>query len=104
DRMVPCGAGGGPQRRIGGAVAMERPVIATTVGAEGLRITPGSDILIADDAQQLVNHIQLLLKSPERADLIGKRGRLLVTQKYDWQVCLGRLDRLYDAVLDSEAA
>jgi polysaccharide biosynthesis protein PslH len=102
--IVPLRSGGGTRLKILEAMAMERPVISTTVGAEGLKITPGSDILIADDAQQFVNHIQLLLRSPETAELIGKMGRLLVTQKYDWQVCLGRLDRLYDTLLDSEAA
>jgi len=102
--IVPLRSGGGTRLKILEAMAMERPVISTTVGAEGLKITPGGDILIADNAQQFVSHIQLLLRSPETAELIGQRGRLLVTQKYDWQVCLGRLDRLYDAVLDSEAA
>jgi len=102
--IVPLRSGGGTRLKILEAMAMERPVISTTVGAEGLEITPGSEILIADDAQQFVNHIQLLLRSPETAELIGKMGRLLVKQKYDWQICLGRLDRLYDAVLDSEAA
>jgi sugar transferase (PEP-CTERM/EpsH1 system associated) len=102
--VVPLRSGGGTRLKILEAMAMGRPVISTTVGAEGLAVTPGTDILIADDAPQFINQLQLLLKSPERADLIGRKGRRLVMQKYDWSVCLAGLDRLYDTLLGSEAA
>jgi sugar transferase (PEP-CTERM/EpsH1 system associated) len=102
--VVPLRSGGGTRLKILEAMALERPVISTTVGAEGLEIAPGADILIADDAQQFVNHIQLLLRSPETAELVGKAGRRLVTEKYDWRVCLGGLDRLYARLHGEEAA
>jgi glycosyltransferase involved in cell wall biosynthesis len=85
-------------------MALERPVISTTVGAEGLNINPGTDILIADNAQQFVDQIQSLLGSPERAEAIGKAGRRLVMEKYDWRVCLGGLERLYGRLLGDKAA
>jgi glycosyltransferase involved in cell wall biosynthesis len=102
--VVPLRSGGGTRLKILEAMALERPVISTTVGAEGLEVRPGTDILIADDAQQFVNHIKLLLRSPERSELVGKAGRRLVMEKYDWRVCLGGLDRLYDTLFGSEAA
>jgi sugar transferase (PEP-CTERM/EpsH1 system associated) len=102
--VVPLRSGGGTRLKILEAMALERPVISTTVGAEGLDINPGTDILIADDAQQFVNHIRSLLGSPERAEAIGKAGRRLVTGKYDWRVCLGGLERLYGRLLGDKAA
>jgi glycosyltransferase involved in cell wall biosynthesis len=85
-------------------MAMERPVISTSVGAEGLEITPGIDILIADDAEQFVEHVQALVKSPETSNRLGRAGRRLVMEKYDWRVCLSGLERLYGTLLGSEAA
>jgi sugar transferase (PEP-CTERM/EpsH1 system associated) len=102
--VVPLRSGGGTRLKILEAMAMERPVISTSVGAEGLVITPGVDILIADDPEQFTNHVQLLLKSPETSNQLGRSGRRLVVDKYDWRVCLSRLERLYDTLLGSQAA
>jgi polysaccharide biosynthesis protein PslH len=102
--VVPLRSGGGTRLKILEAMALERPVISTTVGAEGLDINPGSDILIADDTQQFVNQIRSLLESPEKAEAIGNAGRRLVTGKYDWRVCLGGLERFYGKLLGDQAA
>jgi len=102
--VVPLRSGGGTRLKILEAMALERPVISTTVGAEGLDINPGTDILIADDAQQFVDQIQSLLRSPDTAEAIGKAGRRLVIRKYDWRVCLGGLERLYGRLLGDKAA
>ena len=83
---------------------MERPVISTSFGAEGLEITPGTDILIADNAEQFVIHIERLVKSLEESKNLGTAGRRLVVEKYDWRVCLSGLDRLYSTLLGNEAA
>ena len=102
--VVPLRSGGGTRLKILEAMALERPVISTTLGAEGLDINPGSDILIADDAQQFVNQIRSLLESPQKAEAIGNAGRRLVIGKYDWRVCLGGLERLYGRLLGDKAA
>jgi sugar transferase (PEP-CTERM/EpsH1 system associated) len=102
--VVPLRSGGGTRLKILEAMALERPVISTSVGAEGLDVNPGTDILISDDPQQFVDQIQLLLGSPEKAKAIGKAGRRLVLEKYDWRVCLGGLERLYGRLLGDKAA
>jgi glycosyltransferase involved in cell wall biosynthesis len=83
-------------------MAMGRPVISTTLGAEGLDVTPEENILIADTPDQFVNHILRLLASPETASRLGTAGRRLVVQKYDWPLCLRRLESLYDRLLRDE--
>ncbi|MET0500644.1 MAG: glycosyltransferase [Candidatus Binatia bacterium] len=102
--VVPLRSGGGTRHKIPQAMAMARPVISTSVGAEGLEITPGTDILIADDAERFAEQIDALAKSPETANRIGKAGRRLVMEKYDWRVCLRGLERLYGSVAGSAAA
>jgi glycosyltransferase involved in cell wall biosynthesis len=44
------------------------------------------------------------VKSSETANQLGKAARRLVVEKYDWRVCLGGLERLYDALFGNEAA
>ena len=102
--VVPLRSGGGTRLKILEAMAMERPVISTTVGAEGLAITPGTDILIADNAKQFVSQLEFLLKASDTAENLAKAGRRLVVDKYDWRVCLGGLERLYNTLLGRAAA
>ena len=48
--VVPLRVGGGTRLKVLEAMAAGTPVISTTLGAEGLAVTPGKDILIADYA------------------------------------------------------
>ena len=100
--VVPLRSGGGTRLKILQAMAMGRPVVSTTLGAEGLDVTPEENILIADTPDQFVNHILRLLASPETASRLGTAGRRLVVQKYDWPLCLRRLESLYDRLLRDE--
>lgn len=100
--VVPLRSGGGTRLKILQAMAMERPVISTTLGAEGLEVTSGINILLADNAEQFVSHVLSLVTSPTEADRLAQAGRQLVTAKYDWRMCLGGLESFYHAVRGSE--
>jgi polysaccharide biosynthesis protein PslH len=102
--VVPLRSGGGTRLKILEAMALARPVIATSVGAEGLEVTPGKDILIADDVQQFVEHVEFLMRSTEAPASLGTAGRRLVLEKYDWRKCLSGLEDLYGRLLGSAAA
>lgn len=102
--VVPLRAGGGTRLKILQAMAMQCPVISTSLGAEGLDTTPGENILLAEDAEQFGQHIQALYDEPEVAQRIGQAGRLLVTEKYDWRTCFGGLEDLYSRLVRSKTA
>jgi polysaccharide biosynthesis protein PslH len=102
--VVPLRSGGGTRLKILEAMAMARPVVSTAIGAEGLAITPGRDILIADDAERFATHVVDLLGSAERALLLGQAGRRLVEARYRWTQCLEGLDRLYRRLLGRSAS
>jgi glycosyltransferase involved in cell wall biosynthesis len=97
--VVPLRSGGGTRLKILQAMAMERPVISTSLGAEGLEVTPGVNILIAENPAEFVKHILGLAASPEAACQLGKAGRRLVEAQYDWPICLQGLESLYDTLL-----
>ena len=74
---------------------MGRPVVSTRVGCEGLAVTPGKDILVADRPQDVAARVIELLKDPERAETLGQAGRRLVERSYDWEPLAGRLEEIW---------
>jgi sugar transferase (PEP-CTERM/EpsH1 system associated) len=96
--VVPLRSGAGTRLKILEAMAMERPVVSTTQGAEGLKITEGLEILIGDTPEAMANHLCTLIENPELRARLGRAGRRLVEETYDWKVCFGSLDALYQAV------
>ncbi len=51
--VAPIVSGGGTRLKILEAMALGTPVVSTSKGAEGLEITHGQDILIADDPKSI---------------------------------------------------
>ncbi len=93
--LAPIRIGGGTRLKILEAMAAGLPIVSTTVGAEGLDIKDGENILLADDPQDFAEKIDTLLKNPALRDKIGSAGRLLVQQKYDWQFSVQKLEKVY---------
>ena len=88
--VVPLRAGGGTRLKIFEALAMGRAVVSTTVGAEGLGITPGRHFVAADDPAAFSREVVSLLRDPERRHRIGEAGRSLVETCYSWPT-IGRV-------------
>ncbi|HHS97028.1 MAG TPA: glycosyltransferase [Chloroflexi bacterium] len=81
--IVPLRLGGGTRLKIIEAMAMGLPVVSTTVGAEGVEIRPGQNILIADDPESFVAAVLRLLTDRHLAKRIAEEGRRLA-ERYDW--------------------
>ena len=67
-------------------MAAGTPVISTTLGAEGLEVTPGRDILIADSPEAMADAVISLQAGSQQWQEIAANGRRLVKAKYDWSV------------------
>lgn len=93
--VVPLRVGGGTRLKILEAMAAGLPIVSTTVGAEGLDVTDGENILLADEPQEFAEQIATLLNNPALRDKIGNAGRLLVRQKYDWKQSVSKLNQVY---------
>lgn len=81
--IAPLFSGGGMRVKILEAMALARPVVATSVGAAGLDAQPGRDLLLADDADSFAHAIESLLRDPRAAETLGRAGRALVERRYD---------------------
>jgi glycosyltransferase involved in cell wall biosynthesis len=93
--VVPLRIGGGSRLKILEALAAGKAVVSTSVGAEGLDLNPGKDVLIADSPQDFARGvINLLLAKAARREL-GANGRKLVTEKYGWNEIGRRLEAIW---------
>lgn len=82
--VVPLRAGGGTRLKIFEALAMAKPVVSTTVGAEGLALEPGRHFVAADDPRDFAEAVVGLLRDPQRRTALGQAGRDLVEAYYSW--------------------
>jgi glycosyltransferase involved in cell wall biosynthesis len=80
--IVPLRIGGGSRLKICEALAMGRPVVSTTVGAEGLDVDGG--VSLADDAEAFAAAVARDLEDPAHARERTERGRAAVLARYTW--------------------
>lgn len=83
--VVPMTMGGGTRLKILEAMALGTPVVATSKGAEGLEVTPGQDILIANEPAAFAEAVLSLLSDRELRSRLAENARQLVREKYDWK-------------------
>jgi glycosyltransferase involved in cell wall biosynthesis len=83
--IVPLRVGGGSRIKIYEAMAMDRPVVSTTVGAEGLPLQPGEHIAIGDSPTGFSDAVVSLLRDRPSRDALSAAGYRVVTQNYDWK-------------------
>ncbi len=91
--VVPLRIGGGSRLKILEAMAMQKPVISTSIGAEGLRVSDKENILLYEDAPTFAEGVIRLLQDEEEQRRLAAAGRALVEREYGWEQ-LGR--RLHD--------
>ena len=82
--IVPLRIGGGTRLKIFEAMAMAKAVVSTTVGAEGLPVTSGRDIEIADEPSRFARAVVHLIRDTGARRAIEAAARRLVVDKYDW--------------------
>ncbi|TMA31870.1 MAG: glycosyltransferase [Deltaproteobacteria bacterium] len=101
---APVRFGTGMRGKVLEALAMERPVVTTALGAEGLGASPGLHLLVADGAADFAAAIRRLLEDPTDAARVGTAGRALVEARFDWDVIAAAHEDIYERVLASESA
>lgn len=92
--VAPLRLARGVQNKILEAMAMGKPVVATSAAAEGIKAQPGKHLLVADSPDEFAQAILTLLKDPSKALQIGWQARILVENHYLWEKQLRKLERL----------
>jgi glycosyltransferase involved in cell wall biosynthesis len=83
--IVPLRVGGGTRLKILEAMAAGVPVVSTPLGAEGLAVSPGTDILIADKDEDWLPRLSALATEGDLWNRLTEAGRRLVAARYDWE-------------------
>lgn len=81
--VVPLFSGSGMRVKIIEAMALEKCIVSTSLGAEGIKVTDGENIAIADDAQTFASQILDLIAQHDKRKQIGERARSFVMEYYD---------------------
>src|SRR5580704_13876783 len=101
--IVPLGCGSGTRIKIFEAMAMGKAVVSTSLGAEGLPVTHGQNILIADDPREFAATVVRLLRDRELAASLGRSARALVERRFAWTAVGSQFEAiLQNAVSDFE--
>ena len=102
--IVPLRIGGGTRLKILEAMAMSKAVVSTSVGAEGLPVQAGENILLADTPGDFADSVVSLLRDSKERKRMGASARVLVQEKYSWPKVAENFARaLHDVVISFKA-
>jgi glycosyltransferase involved in cell wall biosynthesis len=90
--VAPIRAGSGTKYKVLEAMASHLPIITTDVGAEGLAVTSGTELLIANTADGIADTIVDLSDSEASLKQLGENGYDFVKERYDWGRIVGKFE------------
>jgi glycosyltransferase involved in cell wall biosynthesis len=93
--VVPLLAGGGMRVKILNALAEGIPIVSTTLGYEGIKVTTGQDILVGDTSKEFAAQVMQVLNDPALGRKLAANGRKLVEETYDYRSVCRPLDEVY---------
>lgn len=99
--IVPIRIGGGTRLKIYEAMAMEIPMISTTVGAEGLPLEAETEILFADTAEEFARRVVEVLTNESLANVLATRAATKVRERYGWEAVAAEFAALCEQTIES---
>ncbi len=91
--VAPLRMGGGTRFKLLEAMALRRPIVSTTLGAEGFAAQNGRELCLADTAADFAEAVVALLRDPAKRHALGEAGHAFVKQ-YDWEALLPGLENV----------
>jgi glycosyltransferase involved in cell wall biosynthesis len=88
--------GGGMRVKVVEALAAGRPVVASTLAAEGLSARHGHELLIVDGDEEIAASISALLRDHAQRQDLGLRAHAWAAREMAWNAMADRYDQLYD--------
>lgn len=91
--MAPILSGGGTRLKILEAAASGKAIVTTSLGAEGIDLVAGEEILIADSAEEFGNVIVQILNDSQLRQRLEHNVRRSI-YKYDWETIKLKINSL----------
>lgn len=98
--VAPLRIGSGTKLKILEAMAMGLPVVATSVGMEGIEVTHGENGFVEDDPSRFADTLVKLLQNEGMRRTVGQSARALIEHEYDWAQITQKLVGVYHDVLE----
>jgi sugar transferase (PEP-CTERM/EpsH1 system associated) len=102
--IVPLRIGGGTRLKIFEAMSMAKAVVSTTIGAEGLPVTPGRDVLIEDEPAAFAAAVVRMIRDTKARRQIEAAARRLVVEQYDWSAVARDFEAALSVVRETDAS
>jgi glycosyltransferase involved in cell wall biosynthesis len=96
--LAPVFSGKGTRYKILEAMASGTPIIATSTAVEGLGVTNGEEVLIAETAHDMAAITLKLLASPKLQRHLSTKGKAFVRAHYNWSLIAAKLNRVYQSL------
>ena len=80
---------------------MGKPIVSTTLGAEGIEGVPGRDFLIADEPGAFAEAVNRLLSEPGLDARVSRSARQLAVERYGWGRAARALEDFYRQILNN---
>ena len=93
--VVPLRIGGGSRLKILEAMAMEKAVVSSVVGAEGLEVADAENILLADSPNAFATAVGKLFEERELRKRLETAGRTLARRRYEWSGLSRKLEKVW---------
>ncbi|MDZ7266242.1 MAG: glycosyltransferase family 4 protein [candidate division KSB1 bacterium] len=97
--VSPIRFGAGTLNKIIEPMALGVPVVATSVGVEGLEVIPGEDILVADQPQAFARNVVAVLQDSALREKLRQGGMAVIRKRYDWDAIVTRLEGIYQELV-----
>ncbi len=101
--VVPLRVGGGTRLKIYEAAAMQKAVLSTSLGAEGLDVTNREHIVIADEPATFATALVELLDDQHARDNLAAAARKLVAENYSSEVIAAQFEAICRRTVESAA-
>jgi len=99
--IVPLRVGGGTRLKMVDAMAQGKAIVATRIGAEGIRGEDGRHFVLADEPESFADEVIRLLKDKEARQELGEAARARVEAEYGWPLLASRLAESYASVIEA---
>jgi glycosyltransferase involved in cell wall biosynthesis len=98
--VCPIRDGGGTKLKLLDAFAMGKCVIAHPIACEGIDVSPGVNVQLAESAETFAAAIGRLLSDPTARQAMGHAARSFVVERYSFSQIGGRLCDLFEAMVN----
>lgn len=94
--VIPMRSGGGVKMKLLEALGRGMPVVTTTLGADGIKVTHDKEVMIADENEEFAKYCIELLKDKKRADKLGISAYNFALKYHSWETTGAKLIEIID--------